>query len=179
MGSFDGSEICKLVDLFLLDRLASVLGKENVGLYQDDGLAVLRNNSGPTIERTRKKITKAFQAQGIRITSECNLSRTDFLDMCFDLNEEAYIPYRKPNNTPLYIHAKSNHPPMNKKHLPQTIGQKISDLSCDKAAFKKAASEHNHALQRSGFKHTIMYKPLQSSPHRSKNSKKKRKRKIV
>ena len=57
MGSFDGAEICKLVGLFLLDRLASVLGKENVGLYRDDGLAVLRNKSGPTMKRTRKKIT--------------------------------------------------------------------------------------------------------------------------
>ena len=33
MGSFNGAEICELVGLFLLDRLASVLGRENVGLY--------------------------------------------------------------------------------------------------------------------------------------------------
>ena len=100
--------------------------------------------------------------------------------MCFDLNEAAYIPYRKPNNTPLYIHAQSNHPHIIKKHLPQIIGQRISDLSCDKAAFEKAAPEYNQALQRSGFEHTIMYKPLQSSPHRSNNNnKKKRKRNII
>ena len=43
------------------------------------------------MERTRKKITRVFQAQGLRITSECNLSRIDFLDVFFDLNEEAYI----------------------------------------------------------------------------------------
>ena len=57
------------------------------------------------MELTRKKITRVFQAQGLRITSECNLSRTNFLDVYFDLNEEAYIPYRKPNKTTLYIHA--------------------------------------------------------------------------
>ena len=91
-----------------------------------------------------------------------------------------YIPYHKPNNTPLYIHAQSNHPPVIKKHLPQMIGQRISDLSCDKAAFEKAAHEYNQVLQRSGFKLTIMYKPLQSSPHRSNNNnKKKRKRNII
>ena len=122
MDSFDGAEICELVGLFLLDRLASVLGKENVGLYRDDRLDVLRNKLGPTMERTRKKITRVFQAEGLRITSECRLSRTDFLDVCFDLNEETYIPYRKPNNTPLYIHARSNHPLIVKKHLPQMIG---------------------------------------------------------
>ena len=38
------------------------------------------------------------------------------------------------------------------------IGHEILDLSCDKAAFEKAASEYNQALQRNGFKHTIMYK---------------------
>ena len=96
MVSFDGAEICELVGLLLLDRLVSVIGKENVGLYRDDGLAVLRNNLSRTMERTRKKITRLFQAQGLRITSECNLSRTDFLNVCFDLNEEAFIPYRKP-----------------------------------------------------------------------------------
>ena len=118
MGSFDGAEICEYVGLFLLDRLASVLGKEYIGLYRDYGRAVLRNISGPTMERTRKKITRVFRAQGLHITSECNLSRTNFLDVYFDLNEEAYIPYHKLNNTPLYIHARSNHPSIIKKHLP-------------------------------------------------------------
>ena len=179
MGSFDGMEICELVGVFLLDRLAGVLGKETVGLYRDDELAVLRNNSGPIMERTRKKITRVFQAQGLRITFKCNLSRSDFLDVCFDLNEEAYIHYRKPNNTPLYIHAQPNHSPMIKKHLPQMIGQRILDLSCDKAAFEKAAPEYNQALRKSGFKHTIMYKPLQSSPHCNNNNKKKRKPNIT
>ena len=93
--------------------------------------------------------------------------------MCFDLNEEAY-------KNPLYIHAQSNHPPIIKKHLLQMIGQRISDLSCDKVAFEKAAPEYNQALQRSGFKYTIMYKPLQSPLHRSNNNnKKKRKRNII
>ena len=62
-----------------------------------------------------------------QITFECNLNRIDFLDVCFDLNEETYIPYRKPYNTPLYIHAQSSHPPIVKKHLPQMIGRRISD----------------------------------------------------
>ena len=87
MGSFDGAEIFELVGLFL-DRFASVLGKKNLCLYRDDGLAVLRNNSGSTMERTRKKITRVFQAKGLRITSDCYLSCTDFVDVCFDLNQE-------------------------------------------------------------------------------------------
>ena len=70
LGSFDGAEICKLVGLFLLDQLAGVFGKENFGHYREDGLAVLRNKSGPTMELTRKKITRVFQTEGLHITSE-------------------------------------------------------------------------------------------------------------
>ena len=86
IGSFDGAETCELVGLFLLDRFTSVLGKENVGLYREDGLAVLRNNSGAAMERIKKKITTLFQAEGLRITSEYNSSCIDFLDVCFYLN---------------------------------------------------------------------------------------------
>ena len=60
MGSFDGAEVCELVGLFLLDQLAEILGKENVGLYRDDGLAVIKNSSGPAIERIRKMIIWIF-----------------------------------------------------------------------------------------------------------------------
>ena len=60
------------------------------------------------------------------------------------------------------------------------IGQRISDLSCHKATFEKVAPEYNQTLQKSDFKHTIMYKPLQSSLHRSyNNNKKMRKRNII
>ena len=90
------------------------------------------------------------------------------------------IPQNPTTRTPLYIHARSYHPPIVKKHLPQMIGQRISDLSCYKTAFEKTASEYNQALQRSGFEHTIMYKPSRSSLHRSNNNnKKKRKRNII
>ena len=33
MGSYDGAEVCELVGLFLLNKLAVTFGKDNVGLY--------------------------------------------------------------------------------------------------------------------------------------------------
>ena len=140
---------------------------------------MLRNKSSPTMECTRKKITREFQAEGLCITFGCNFSCTDFLYVCFDLNEKTYIPYRKPNNTPFYIHARSSHFSIVMKHLPQIIGRRISDLFCNKTAFKKTTSEYNQTLQRSSFKHTIMYKPSQSSPHRSNNNNKKKRKRII
>ena len=61
MGSFDGAEVCELVGLYLLHLLAKIFGKEAVGLYRDDGLAILRNASNPDAERVRKKVTQFFQ----------------------------------------------------------------------------------------------------------------------
>ena len=37
MGSFDGAEICELVGLFILNNLGEKFGKNNMGLYRDDG----------------------------------------------------------------------------------------------------------------------------------------------
>ena len=54
MGSFDGAEICEIVGLYLLDKLSNLLGKENVGLHRDDGLAAINSCSGPVLDTTRK-----------------------------------------------------------------------------------------------------------------------------
>ena len=51
MGSFDAAEVSELTGLFLLNNLSEKYGKNNVGLYRDNGLVLLRNASGPQSER--------------------------------------------------------------------------------------------------------------------------------
>ena len=46
MGSYDGAEICELVGLFILNQLSEKFGKNNVGLYRDDGLMLINGTSG-------------------------------------------------------------------------------------------------------------------------------------
>ena len=46
MGSFDGTEICELVGLYIQSNLKNILPKTNFGLYRDDGLILLRNLNG-------------------------------------------------------------------------------------------------------------------------------------
>ena len=53
-GSFMGPELCELVGLFFLDRLKNIFGLEMVGLYRDDGLAVLPNSSCFKVKRLKK-----------------------------------------------------------------------------------------------------------------------------
>ena len=87
MGSYDGAEICELVGLFILNHLGKTFGKENVGLYGDDGLAIIKNKSARLADKTRKELHKAFEQFGLKITAESNL------DVTFDLSTGKYKPY--------------------------------------------------------------------------------------
>ena len=66
-------------------------GKQNIGLYRDDGLSCFENISGPDSEKINKKIFKVFKCNGLSITVECNLIVTDFLDVTFDLKSATYF----------------------------------------------------------------------------------------
>ena len=41
MGSYDGAEVWELVRLYLLGKLELLIVTKNVGLYRDDGLAII------------------------------------------------------------------------------------------------------------------------------------------
>ena len=56
MGNFDGAEICELVGLYLFDKLSSLIGRENVELLKDDGLAAINSSSGHVLDKMRKNI---------------------------------------------------------------------------------------------------------------------------
>ena len=64
MGSFDGTEICGIVGIYLLEKLPPLLGKENFRLYRDDGLATVSSSSGPVLYRMRKDITSILKTWG-------------------------------------------------------------------------------------------------------------------
>ena len=138
MGSFQGAEVCELVGLYLLDRVTQVLGKSNVGLYRDDGLAVLYNASGVITERLIKRLHTIFKKEGLKITVEAGLQKTDFLDVTFDLEGNKFYPYRKPNNKPLYVHRQSNHPNSIIKQLPKMIQKRLSSISCNEEEFDRS-----------------------------------------
>ena len=111
MGSYDEAEVCELVGLYLLGKLAPLIGAKNVGLYRDDGLAVIHQANGPKMDRIRKDIMALFKSEGLSITIDTNLIETGFLDVLFNVEINNFFPYRKPSNTPLCIHFESNHLP--------------------------------------------------------------------
>ena len=71
--------------------------KNDLGLYQDDGLALLKNRSGPQSEKVKKNIQKIFKGHGLDIIIKCNMKVVNYLDVTFSLNDGTYKPYTKPN----------------------------------------------------------------------------------
>ena len=177
MGSFDGAEVCELVGLLILEKLGKIFGKNNVGLYRDDGLALLTKKSGPQIERYRKKLTKAFKELDLKITIQTSLKTTNFLDFTLNLNNNTYKPYRKPNDKPLYINTNSNHPQTILKHIPDAINKRISNLSSNNCIFEKSKEEYEEALKASGYEPKLSYNPPRDT--RPSTRAKKRSRKII
>ena len=101
MGSYDGAEICELVDLYLLDKLSKILDTADEGLYKYHGLAGVNSSNGPLMDKLRKKIITLFKEENSSITIDANLDETDFLDVTFNLKTGKYFRFRKPNNNPL------------------------------------------------------------------------------
>ena len=87
-----------------------------------------------------------------------NLKIVDFLDVTLNLNNNTYYPYRKPNNTPLYINKDSNHPPQVIKQLPEMINQRLCEISCNEEEFNKAKPTYQAALRNSNFDFDLKYK---------------------
>ena len=168
MGSYDGAEVYELVGLFILDNLSKIIDKNLVGLYRDNELAILRNMSGPD-KKFRKTIAAVFKQFGLKITTESNLHQVDFLDVTFNLYTGKFWPFKKPNNTLLYVNAKSNHPKNIIKNLPKMIGSRISKISSSKEEFTKAIPEYQEALAKSGYNEALDYTPKLSSNKRNRS----------
>ena len=74
-----------------------------MGLYRDDGLFILCKINKKQTDRIRKKIISIFQNIYFKIEIVTNLTEVDFLDVTFNLENNTYHPYEKPNDKLIYI----------------------------------------------------------------------------
>ena len=110
MGCYDGAEVCELVGLYILHKLSSKFPKGDIGLYRDDDLAKFKNMNARAGDKARKDFSKVIGDLGLKITVQSNLKVVDYLDVTLNLTAGKYCPFWKPDNDPLYINAKPNHP---------------------------------------------------------------------
>ena len=80
-----------------------------------------------------------------------------------------YYPYRKPNDDPLYINSRSNHPSSILSQLPRSINNKLSRLSWDEATFKTASAPYQDALKRSNYDNILTYNEADSTTTNQRN----------
>ena len=100
-----------------------------------------------------------FHHVGLKITAEVKHHTVNFLDVTLNLSDGTYMPYRKPNNEPLYIDSHSNHPPAIVKQLPLSVNRRISSLSSDQQSFNSAAPFYENALRRSNYNQNLQFQP--------------------
>ena len=71
------------------------------------------------------------------------------LDVTFNLNQDSYRPYRKPDDETHYIHVETDHPLPITKHLSRLIEKQLSMLSSLKDMFYEMTpyhEQHQHQL---------------------------------
>ena len=93
MGCFDGTELCELVGSYTLQQLNQVFEHHPVGLYRNNGQAILKGLSGPETKRVKKKVIKVLKDCGRKITIKANLHIVNFLDITLDLRNDTYKSY--------------------------------------------------------------------------------------
>ena len=101
----------------------------------------------------------------------------NFLDITLDLHNNKFQPYNKPNDTPIYIHRDSNHPPAITRQLNTTVNKRLNAISCNKEVFDNAKPTYERALKNSGHAPTLTYNNVQDNEN--KGTKKQRQRNVL
>ena len=91
-----------------------------------------------------------------------------FLDGTFNLLAGKYFAFRKVNNKPLYINAKSNDPLTVIKELPKMINKRLSELSGNQEEFNKAKPLYEEALSESNYKASLKFEKSQYNTKRNR-----------
>ena len=152
MGSYDGAEICELVGTHLLSLLANTVDKKDCGLYRDDGLIILRKTNRKKMERIRKSVINIFKDVSFKNEVKSNLKIVPFLDVTFNLSNECYSPYKKPNYNLLHVNTSSNYPPQIIKMLQSSTNERLSKNPSNETIFNISKVDYEKAHKESGYK---------------------------
>lgn len=174
MGSYDGAECCELVAAYLLSLLDKKYGRI-FGLYRDDGLGTL-HCSPREAEQMKKQICKLFNNKGLSITIEANKRTINYLDITLDLKHNTHCPYKKPNETTMYVNVNSNHPPTILQNIPKGVNKRLSSLSSNDDLFKKTTLCYQKAINDAGYHHVLNF---HGQTNNNNNKPRQRNRKVI
>ena len=104
------------------------------------------------------------------------LTLAGFLDATLNLKDESYKPYRKLNDTLLYINTQSNHPRCVLNQVPQSVNKRLNSISCNAAVYTEAKKDNARALRESGYKPMFEYIPKTSTQGQEQRKKRQRRK---
>ena len=168
MGSMDGAEVSELVGIYMISKLMLKFNKANFGIYRDDGVMVVRGG-GPEVDRARKEVIKIFNQEDLKVTTECNTTCIDFLDIIMDLRSNSTRPFTKPNASTKYVSTGSSHPPTILKSIPDGVSRRLSNISSTKELFIQEIPYYQAAMDRAGHKERLTYKLEDTMVERKSN----------
>ena len=157
IGSYDGAEACEIVGLYLLYKLTEkekVFEKEYIGIFRDDGLSVMTGN-GHQKDKKRKDVIRLLKEEGLSITWEINLTKVQYLDILFDLENNCYKPFHKLNSRLSYVGSGSNHPRKVLENIPEGINRRLSNISSNKKCFDEEKCDYQNAIKESGYSNIL------------------------
>ena len=83
-------------------------------------------------DKVRKEFVNTVGELGLKITIQTNMKIVNYSEGNTESTKREMLPLiRMPENVPLYVNAKCNHPPPIIKQLPAAISRRISTLSYD------------------------------------------------
>ena len=148
---------CELIGLCIISTINEGINLESIGLYRDDGLAVVNSATRSESERMRIRLIRTSQDNSLSIISQTKIRSANFLYIFPNLTTESYKPYRKPNNQPLYIDKYTNHPRHIIKNITGCYFKRISLLSSTKKDFQEAAPFYIEAMKQAKIDCQIKY----------------------
>ena len=60
MRAYNRAEICKLVEIFLLNKISTSCNKNNGSLHRDDGLSIFKTKNRQKLKKTKNNLQKLF-----------------------------------------------------------------------------------------------------------------------
>ena len=96
-----------------------------------------------------------FKNSGLKLTTETNTRRAQFLDFVLDLDGKEHKPYQKPNANIVYVNKKSNHPPIILKNIPRGVENRLQRLSSNENCFNQEKDTYQRALNTAGFNYDL------------------------
>ena len=93
-----------------------------------------------------------------------------FLDIEMNLEEGTYKPFIKPNDSPVYVHRLSNHPPSITKNIPVAVNKRLSARSSNQDMFDSVKGVYQESIEKSGYNFKLEYSPTSENPPRSRNT---------